>query len=480
MKQEGEGEGAQTRVEVVMASIQARISGRHLGPGARLPSVRDCAATLGVSKSTVVDAYERLVAEGAIAARRGSGFYVAGATRPLSLKALAPELDRAIDPLWLTRQSLQAGPDTLKPGSGWLPSSWMPDESLQRGLRHLARGDALRRTQYDEPQGYAPLRQHLAHRIGDRGIGATADRIILTDSGSQSLDLLCRFLLEPGDTVVVDDPCYFNFHALLRAHRARIVGVPYTPEGVDTDALAAALVEHKPRFYLTNAGPHNPTSAKLTPANAHRVLNLIERHDGLIIEDDVFADLERSPSVRLAGLGGLDRVIQVGSYTKTVSAACRCGYVAVAPKWVEELVDLKLATYLGNNRLGAMLLHHLLTDGTYRRHLDQLHTRLAHACGHTLGRLATLGLTPFVEPHDGVFIWARLPHGLDAADVARRALAEDVIFAPGNVFSASRSATGFMRFNAARCSHPKIFDTLARVMDACARQDSHPGRIAAE
>src|SRR5260370_23038300 len=121
----------------VVAAIRGRIDSRSLAPGARLPSVRGLAETMAVSKSTVVEAYDRLIAEGAIVARRGSGFYVAGPTRPLSLAALGPQLDRAIDPLWLMRQSLQSGPDVLKPGSGWLPHSWTPDLDLRRGMPAL-------------------------------------------------------------------------------------------------------------------------------------------------------------------------------------------------------------------------------------------------------------------------------------------------------------------------------------------------------
>ena len=302
-----------------------------------------------------------------------------------------------------------------------------------------------------------------------RGLGRTDHPDGL---GSQSLDLLCRFLLEPGDAVLVDDPCYFNFHALLRAHRARIVGIRYTPEGVDLGAFAQALAANRPRFYLTNSGPHNPTGAGLTPANAHRLLKLAEAQGTLIIEDDVFADLERQPSLRLAGFDGFDQVIQVGSFSKTVSSALRCGYVAVRPDWVEELVDLKLAIWLGNSQMAAVMLHTVLTDGTYRRHIDSLHGKLARAMGQTLERLQVLGITPFVEPKDGTFIWARLPNGIDAADVARRALAEDVIFAPGNVFSASHGAAGYMRFNVARCSHPRIFEVLARAMDDLAESRS--------
>src|ERR1700679_2357514 len=124
----------------VVAAIQGRIDARSLASGARLPSVRGLAETMKVSKSTVVEAYDRLIADGAIVARRGSGFYVAGPTRPLSLKALGPQLDREIDPLWLMRQPMEAGPDALRPGSGWLPDSWLPDLALQRGLRALARG----------------------------------------------------------------------------------------------------------------------------------------------------------------------------------------------------------------------------------------------------------------------------------------------------------------------------------------------------
>ena len=120
---------APTLVETVTQAITQRIASRKLVPGARLPSVRSFAEAMGVSKSTVVEAYDRLGAEGAIVARRGSGFYVAGKTRPLCLKAVGPELDRAVDPLWITRQSMQSGPDLLKPGSGWLPSSWMPDDA---------------------------------------------------------------------------------------------------------------------------------------------------------------------------------------------------------------------------------------------------------------------------------------------------------------------------------------------------------------
>jgi len=457
-----------TRTGAVIAAIRARIDGRSLTPGARLPSVRGFAQTMAVSKSTVVEAYDRLLAEGAIVARRGSGFYVAGPTRPLSLAAIGPQLDRAVDPLWLIRQSLQSGPDMLKPGSGWLPESWMPDLAIQRGLRSLAREAVENRTQYDAPLGFAPLRQYIAMRSGERGVPAEPDQILLANSASHALDLVCRFLLEPGDAVLIDDPSYFNFHALLRAHRARLVGVPHTPEGPDLEALARILRDERPRFYLTIAGFHNPTGATLSPVIAHRVLKLAEAHDVLIIEDEVFADLEPAPATRLASFDGLDRVIQVGSFSKTVSAAFRSGFIAAKKEWIEPLIDLKLASSGSAGRMSAALLHRVLVTGGYRRHVDQLRAKLAGAMALTLRRLRSVGLVPWLEPRGGMFVWARLPEGLDAAEVARIGLRRGVVFAPGNVFSLQPGPNRYLRFNVALCASPRVFEALEEAMEEAA------------
>ncbi|MGU7772957.1 aminotransferase-like domain-containing protein [Burkholderia sp. MR1-5-21] len=462
---------SRTRVETVMDTLRARIASRALMPGARVPSIRMMADTLGVSKSTVVDAYERLASEGVLVARRGSGFYVSGHAPPLVLADLGPSLDRALDPLWLSRQSLEAGAAAVKPGCGWLPSSWLPDDSLRRALRAVSRDESDALTDYATPLGLPALRQQLAWRLAQHGVQADPTQIVLTDGGTHALDLVCRMLLEPGDTVVLDDPCYFNFQALLRAHRAQIVSVPYTPNGPDLARFEQTLIEHRPRLYITNAALHNPTGATLAPPVAHRLLTLATEHDLLIVEDEIFADFESTPAPRLAAFDGLARVVSIGSFSKTLSAAMRCGFIAARTEWIEPLVDLKLATSFGNAQLTANVVHRLLVDGTYRRHMDGLRARLADAMGETIRRLARTGLGIWTEPRGGLFVWAELPDGLDAARVARHALDEGVVLAPGNVFSASHSATSFLRFNVSRCKGPAVFDTLARAMDAARRDE---------
>jgi DNA-binding transcriptional MocR family regulator len=466
---EGYGRSAGTRVAVVMEAIRERIAARSLTSGARVPSIRAMTDSLGVSKSTVVDAYERLVAEGAIVARRGSGFFVSGHAPPLALADLGPRLDREVDPLWITRQSLETGAKTLKPGCGWMPAAWLPEDGVRRALRALARDTRAALVDYASPLGLPALRQQLAWRIGQQGIDASPEQIVLTDCGTQALDLLCRFLLEPGDTVLVDDPCYFNFQALLRAHRVQIASVPYTPAGPDLDRFERALIEHRPRLYVTNSAIHNPTGATLAPTVAHRLLKLAEQHNLLIAEDDIFADFEDEPAPRLAAFDGLSRVVSIGSFSKTLSAAVRCGYIVARAEWIEPLIDLKLATSFGNGQLSAQVVHRLLVDGSYRRHLEAMRTKLADAMSDTIRRLTAAGLAVWTQPRAGMFVWASLPGSLDAADIARRALADNVVFAPGNVFSASQTAAGFLRFNVSQCNRPRVYEVLQRAMDDALR-----------
>lgn len=456
----------QTRIDAVMDAIRSRIASRSYSPGTRLPSVRAQAKAMGLSVSTVVEAYERLAAEEVVRARRGSGFYVCGPVAPLALSGTGPKLEREVDPLWISRQSLEAGPTLLKPGCGWLPASWMYETGMRRALRATARADTAVLTDYATPLGLPALRQFLARRMAAADIEAPPEQIMLTESGTQAIDLICRFFLEPGDTVLVDDPCYFNFHALLRAHRVKAVGVPFTPGGPDVVAFEVALRAHSPRLYITNSGIHNPTGATLSSVTAHRLLKLADDANLVIVEDDIFADFEVSPAPRLAAFDGLSRVIHIGSFSKTISASLRCGYIAARADWIDGLADLKIATSFGGGQLAAAVLLVALTDSGYRKHMEEVRVRLAEARSRTIARLNAMEVTPWIVPQAGMFLWCRLPRGVDAADTARSCLKEGMVLAPGNAFSQSSSASGFLRFNVAQSADRRVFDILARALSS--------------
>jgi len=449
-----------------MNAIRARIASRALAADDRLPSIRSFAATMGVSPSTVVEAYDRLAAEGLIRARPGSGFYVSSAALPpLALANDQPQHDRAVDPFWVSRQSLDAASGALKPGCGWLPADWMPTEALRRAFRGLARAEDAVLADYGATRGSLALRRMLMARFADEGLEVSPEQVLLTMSGTQAIDLICRFLLRPGDTVLVDDPCYFNFRALLRAHQVKLVSVPYTPSGPDVASFEAVLEAERPRLYITVSGLHNPTGATMSPQTAHRVLNAAAAFDLTIVEDDIFADFEPEPSARLAALDGLNRVIRIGSFSKTLSASLRCGFIAARADWIEQLVDLQVATGFGGPcAVATEIIASVLATGFYRKHVEELRRRLARARRDVGEKLQRIGIEPWLMPRGGFQLWCRLPDGCDSADVARAALADNIVLAPGNVFSTTQSATGFMRFNVAQCRDPKLMPALQRAI----------------
>jgi len=455
------------RTAQVMQCVRQRIAAREWPPGARLPSLRGMAVQHGVSKSTVVEAYDRLAAEGVIRARAGAGFYVAGPLAPLTLAEIGPRLDRRIDPLWVSRQSLDLGVQALKPGCGWLPEDWMPQDAIRRALRQVARDPEAPLTDYAPALGLPALRSRIAQQLNARGLAVDPRHILLTDSGTQAVDLLCRFLIQPGDAVLVDDPCYFNFLALLRAHRARIISVPYQADGPDMTAFETALRSHRPRLYLSNAGPHNPTGARLSADKATRIRALARQHELILIEDDIFGDFESRPSARLAADDSRDRVAQVGSFSKALSASLRCGYLIVREDWLDALADLRTATTFSGAGLTQAIIARLLDDGAWQQHTRLLRQRLARAMPRAIRLLESLGLRPWHTPADGMFLWCRLPDGIDGAGLAQAGLQQGMMLAPGNVFSQSQTASDMMRFNVSQMDAPHLPGRLATLIETC-------------
>ena len=144
----------------------------------------------------------------------------------------------------------------------------------------------------------------------------------------------------------------------------------------------------------------------------------------------------------------------------------RCGYIAARPDWIEGLVDLQVATSFGGpSPVATEIIAGVLAGGSYRKHIEELRRRLARARRDIADKLQRIGIEPWLMPRGGFYLWCRLPEACDSADVARAALATNVVLAPGNVFSASQSAAAFMRFNVAQCRDPKVMSTLQQAIE---------------
>jgi DNA-binding transcriptional MocR family regulator len=445
-------------IDQIVHGMKKLVDERAIRPGSRLPSIRGFAQDHRISRFTVVQAYDRLVAMGYMHSRQGSGFYVS--PRPRSQEALLDgtcKPDSAVDVVWLLRNSLEHRSSRTMPGAWWLPASWMVETGIKKSMRALSLRDGEFLTAYGTPSGYLPLRELLRHRLLDIGIGVDLPQIILTTGVTHAMDLVARYFIRAGDAVLVDDPGYFILFGGLQSFGARIVGVPWNADGPDVEKMEALIKEHRPKLFFTNTILHNPTGASISQPVAHRILQLAEKYDLMLVEDDIYGDFHPGTATRLATLDQLQRVIYVSSFSKSVSASLRVGYLACSPALATSLCDVKLLTGLTTSEISERLMYQLLTEGHYRKHLDKLRTKLQQARDKTIARLEGLGFTLHCEPPGGMFIWAQREDLSNTAEVASLAASKGIMLAPGNMFRPHQEPSPWFRFNVAHCDDEGTF-----------------------
>jgi DNA-binding transcriptional MocR family regulator len=439
----------------IVTGIKRQIDDRLLRPGTRLPSIRSFAESHEVSRFTVVEAYDRLVAMGYLRSRRGAGFYTAARTET-SQPAPSTDHKRNEELVWLIRRLLEAGEDTILAGGPWLPNSWLDEAGIRQSLNVLARKNGAYLLEYGNPFGYLPLREHLALLLAELGITAHAGQILLTQGTSQALELVIRYLLKPGDAALVDDPGYYNMFGNLRLHGVQMLAVPRNPDGPDIATLEELAAAHHPKVYFTQSVMQNPTGSDMSPHVSFKVLQAAERHGFFVVEDDIFCDLQVKPTPRLATLDQLNRVIYARSFSKTLSGSLRVGFVACAQPIANDLADIKMLTNITTSQFTERLIYLMLVDGHYRKYLSRLHERLDAARINVVHAFEEIGLEIFTEPHSGMFIWARFPQVEDALPLAEAAVRDGIMLAPGAVFRPHLERSPWMRFNVAVCEEPRV------------------------
>jgi 2-aminoadipate transaminase len=328
------------------------------------------------------------------------------------------------------------------------------------------------------PQGYRPLREFLVAKLkADAGIRCTADDILVTSGSLQGLELVNAALLERGDTVIIEQDCYQGTINRLARLGVTPVGVPLDRDGMRVDALAAALdglrgKGIRPKYIYTIPTVQNPTATILPVDRRRQLLDLAAQHGVPIFEDDCYSDLvwsgERPPAIyALSGRGG---VIHIGSFSKSIAPALRVGFI-VAP-WDVMSRMLALKTDGGSGALEQMVLAEYCA-ANFSRHVTALRRGLR-------AKLVTLmealtehfgAAAEFDDPPGGIFLWVKLPDGVDALKLHQRALAAGVVINPGPEWSVNKDrARSRLRLCFASLSHEEIHQGIAALADVCRRE----------
>ncbi len=438
----------------VEQSVRALIGTGALPACARLPSIRALANDLGVSRNTVIEAYNRLQTQGLARSRPGSGYFVEDSAARIPAPGIANPKDAedVTNELW---HLFSDQGDSVKLGCGWLPETWRENEDLAYAIRQAARRTRAGLFDYGTPLGGVSLRSSLSRRLYALHIEAPVSQILLTSGASHALDLLIRLMLRPGDTVLVETPGYYNLFGLLKLQGIHMVGVPRTTQGPDVEALERLLATHRPKLFFVNSVFHNPTGTTISVSIAHSILQLAEKYDFQIVEDDIYADFESTPTARLSALDRLRRVVYIGSFSKSLSCSLRVGFVAGAPELIRKLVDIKMLTSITSSRFAEEVLNAMLDNGSYRKLVERLRRRLARQLAVTSRMLTGAGWQLFHRPAGGTFLWARWPCVDDGTTLVERAAASGVSFSPGSVFTPDMAVCPWLRINVTYADNPR-------------------------
>jgi len=424
-------------------------------PGDRLPSLREQCASGDISFMTVSHAYQTLESQGVIVARPQSGYYVAPRpTTPSRAPATQVMRSETVDINTYIFDVLQASCDaSVVPfGSAFPDPRLFPLAQLNRSLANVSKTATAMSVIDNLPPGNEALRHAIARRYAQQGINVSPDEIVITAGALEALNLSLQAVTEPGDWVIVENPCFYGALQALERLRLKALSIATTPEqGIDLAALEQALNEYpvKACWLMTNS--QNPLGFTLSPEKKAQLVALLTRHNVELIEDDVYSELYYGREKPLPALAWdtQGQVLHCSSFSKCLVAGFHIGWVA-AGRHARRIQQLQLMSTLSTSSPMQLALVDYLSSRRYDNYLRRLRRELAQRKQQAWQSLCR-HLPPEVKIHrseSGYFIWIELPEGLDAGQLSERALSHKISIAPGKMFTTERIYDSYFRFNA--------------------------------
>jgi 2-aminoadipate transaminase len=374
---------------------------------------------------------------------------------------------------------------TEQPGvisfAGGLPSpSCFPAEELAVAAEHVLAREAGRVLQYGPTEGFPPLREFLASVMAGRGLPIAAEQLIITSGSQQGLDIIGKLLIDPGDTVLVENPTYVGALQALRPYRPSFVTLPMDDQGLQIEGLEQALGDlaaagRQPKFLYTVANFQNPTGVTLSAERRHALLDLAERYGLPVVEDDPYGQLRYSGEAPplLAALdaerwGEPRQVLYLSTFSKLLAPALRVGWAVGPGALLHRMVQVKQGLDLHTSSLNQAIAFEACRDGLLARQIPRI-CRTYHERRDTM--LAELGQsmprgTRWTKPDGGMFLWVTLPEDLNASQLLARAIERQVAFVPGADFHANGGGQNTMRLNFSHPTPDQIQAGIRRLAEA--------------
>lgn len=426
------------------ASLQALIEQGSLRPGHRVPSVRTMARQRDVSIATVLQAYTVLENRGFLEARPQSGYYVRPrpptlSPEPRMARPMAKPAYVGIKDLTTAVIERSADPDFMPFGAACPHHSLFPNEKLARLLGSVARREPSLVSRHAFNWGYEPLTREISRRYLQAGVPLAHDEMVVTVGCTEAINLCLRAVTKPGDTVAIETPAFFGFLEIIESLNLRALEIPTSSrDGVDLDALRAAIEQNDVKVVLVMPSFHNPLGSLMSDEKKQRLYELLCEYDLPAIEDDIYADTHFG-DLRPKPLKAWDRdgrVMLCSSFGKSLAPSFRVGWTYPG-RYLERVRRLKFTNTMGTPVLLQKTLAEFLRDGGYDHHLRSLrrayHQQLHHFA-QTMQRHFPEG-TRYSRPQGGNVIWVEFAKSIDTLKLHHEALKHRINTAPGALFS---------------------------------------------
>ncbi|MFG2246120.1 PLP-dependent aminotransferase family protein [Spirillospora sp. NPDC048823] len=351
--------------------------------------------------------------------------------------------------------AMAARPEVVSLAGGMPYVSALPLDAVGRMIGDLVGGKGAEALQYGSAQGDGLLREHICDVMSLEGIQASADDVVVTVGAQQALDLITKIFVDPGDVILAEAPSYVGALGTFASYQADVVHVPLDEAGLIPSALRETLARLRRegrcvKFLYTVPTFQNPAGVTLTTARRAQILEICAEHDVLIIEDNPYGLLgfEGEP-MRALRADDAERVIYLGSFSKTIASGLRVGWV-LAPHAVRaKLVLAAESAILCPSNFSQFAVREYLATQPWREQIKdfrELYRARRDAMLESLEQVMPDGCT-WTRPAGGFFVWLTLPEGLDAKAMAPRAIAERVAYVPGTGFYADGTGHRHMRLS---------------------------------
>ena len=339
-----------------------------------------------------------------------------------------------------------ADPTVVSLSAGNPAPEAFPTEAIAEISNKILTEEPIAALQYSVTEGYPPLRRAVGEFMKDEyNVGREFDDLIITSGAQQVMDLLTKSMVNEGDTVICEAPSFIGSLNSFRSYNARLCGVPLEHDGMNLEALESALKNEKNvRFIYIISNFQNPSGVTTSLEKRKAIYELAKKYGVMILEDNPYGEL-RISGENIAPIKSFDEdgiVVYAGSFSKILSPGMRLGYVIAPKPVISKMVVCKQGEDVHTNTWAQMVAHRFMTEYDFAGHLKNLreiYRKKANFCMELLDKYLVPNKITYQPIEGGLFIWCRLPDGVDMPDFCKQAVLRKVCVVPGNAFLTDES-----------------------------------------